>query len=198
MKMKKLLYVDCCIRREESRTKELAEAFLNEVKKKGEYQIETLCLMDEPLTYLSEGFLRQREELILAHKLDHPRFRYAHQFAEADKIVVAAPLWDLSIPALLKVYIENLTVEGITFGVDQRGLYGKCKADHLVFLTTRGTFYENTPMEMGSRYMEQMCGFFGIEKYDCIFAEGMDLGIRPVEEILGEAINKAVEAGKEF
>lgn len=42
-------------------------------------------------------------------------FKYAHEFANADLIVIAAPFWDLSIPALLKVYIENIAVDGITF-----------------------------------------------------------------------------------
>ena len=40
-------------------------------------------------------------------------FRYARQFAAADKIVIAAPLWDLSFPAQLKVYLENIYVTGI-------------------------------------------------------------------------------------
>ena len=116
--MKKVLFVDCCIRREHSRSKELADYFISELQKNGAYEVETLCLMDENLSYFSEGFFLQREALLAEGKLDHPRFRYAHQFAEADKIVIAAPFWDLSFPALLKVYIENLCVDSITFHTD--------------------------------------------------------------------------------
>ena len=105
--MKKILFVDCCIRREHSRSKQLADFFLGELQKKGEYEIETLCLMDENLSYFSEGFFLQREALLAEGKLDHPRFRYAPKFAEAAKIVIAAPFWDLSFPALLKVFIDN-------------------------------------------------------------------------------------------
>lgn len=196
--MKKVLFVDCCIRRDESRSKQLAEHFLGELQKKGEYEIETLCLMDENLSYFSEGFFLQREALLAEGKLDHPRFRYAHQFAEADKIVIAAPFWDLSFPALLKVYIENLCVDSITFHTDEHGLHGLCKADHMVFLTARGAFYTDSPLEQGSRYLEQMAGFFGIEKYDCVAAEGLDIGAWPVEELMDKAKAQATEVAKTF
>ena len=101
--MKKVLYIDCCIRRENSRSKELAEFFIDQLEKTGKYNVERLCLMDEGLSYFSDGFFLQREALLAEGKFDHPRFRYAHQFAAADKIVIAAPFWDLSFPALLKV-----------------------------------------------------------------------------------------------
>ena len=92
--MVKVLYIDCCIRREESRTRILAETFLTALEKHEEYQVEKLCLMDEPLVPLSEGFFAQRERLLAETKHDHPRFRYAHQFSQADRVVVAAPFWD--------------------------------------------------------------------------------------------------------
>lgn len=196
--MEQVLYIDCCIRREGSRTKELAEHFLEELDKTGKYAITRLSLMDEGLSYMAEGFFRQRDELLAEKNFEHARFRYAHQFAEADKIIVAAPFWDLSFPALLKVYIENICVEGITFRTSESGLEGICRADHMVYLTTRGGYYGNTPLEMGSRYMAAMSEFFGIGRYDCIAAEGLDIGLVPAEELLGAAKRDAEEAAKTF
>ena len=92
--MKKVLFVNCCIRREGSRTQKLADHFLEGLRKKEGYEIEELCLMDESLSYFTDGFFEQRERLLADKQFDHPRFRYAHQFAEADKIVIAAPFWD--------------------------------------------------------------------------------------------------------
>lgn len=196
--MKKVLFIDCCIRREHSRSKALADHFIGELQKIEEYEIETLCLMDENLSYFSEGFFLQRERLLEQGNFDHPRFRYAHQFAAADKIVIAAPFWDLSFPALLKVYIENLCVDGITFHTDEQGLHGLCKADHMVYLTARGGIYKDSDMEQGSRYLEQMAGFFGIEKYGCVAAEGLDIGAWPVEELMDQAKAQATEVAKKF
>ncbi|MBQ3615135.1 MAG: NAD(P)H-dependent oxidoreductase [Anaerotignum sp.] len=196
--MKKVLFIDCCIRREHSRSKALADHFIGELQKKEEYEMETLCLMDENLSFFSEGFFLQRERLLEQGNFDHPRFRYAHQFAAADKIVIAAPFWDLSFPALLKVYIENLCVDGITFHTDEQGLHGLCKADHMVYLTARGGIYKDSDMEQGSRYLEQMAGFFGIEKYNCVAAEGLDIGAWPVEELMDQAKAQATEVAKTF
>ncbi len=190
--MKNVLFIDCCIRRELSRTKELADAMLFALARREDLSVTPLCLMDEPLNYFSEGFFAQRERLLAAGEREHPRFRYAHQFAAADAIVIAAPLWDLAFPALLKVYIENVNVEGITFGCNESGCYGVCRAQRMVFLTTRGGAYDGAPDEMGARYLAALCGFFGIPRFDCIAADGLDLGTRPPEEILAEAKAKAV------
>ncbi len=185
--MKQVLYVNCCVRGEQSRTKQLADYFLEQLSKKEGYHIEEICLMDENLSYFSGDFFAQREVLIQQKVFDHPRFRYAKTFANADKIVIAAPFWDLSFPALLKVYIENLCVDGITFGCNEKGCFGTCKADEMLFITTRGGSYQDSMFEMGSRYLWAMCDFFGIDAYDCVAADGLDLGLRPVEDILQDA-----------
>ena len=161
--MKNVLFVDCCIRGEASRTKKLADAFLSALP--ADCRVTRLDLMAEDLSYFKDGYFAQREQLLAAGERDHPRFRYAHQFAQADRIVIAAPFWDLSFPALLKVYIEQVSVDGITFGSTEDGLKGLCRASHLVFLTTRGGFYTGDAMEMGSRYLEALHTFFGIGEY---------------------------------
>ena len=120
--MKNVLFVDCCIRGEASRTKKLADAFLSALP--ADCRVTRLDLMAEELSYFKDGYFAQREQLLAAGERDHPRFRYAHQFAQADRIVIAAPFWDLSFPALLKVYIEQVSVDGITFGSTESGLQG--------------------------------------------------------------------------
>lgn len=196
--MKTLLYVDCCIRRESSRSRLLAERFLSAVQARGAYAVETLCLMDENLSPFADGFFAQRETLLASGALDHPRFRYAQQFQRADRIVIAAPFWDLSFPALLKTYIENVSLEGITFTCDETGCVGACKAEKLCYITTRGGCYEGAPLEQGARYIEAMCAFFGIPQFDCVAAEGLDLGLEAPESILARAFEKADAAAAHF
>lgn len=169
------MFIDSCIRREESRTKQAADYLLKKMIKRKEYEFESLCLMDEPLQYLSGDFFQQRERLLAEGRRDHRRFDYAHQFAQADVVVIAAPFWDLGFPALLKCYIENVSVDGITFYADAAGCHGMSQGRHLIFVTTRGGYYENTPLEMGSLYMEALAKFFGIDEYSCLFTEGLDI-----------------------
>ena len=133
-----------------------------------------LELMAEDISYFKDSYFDQREALLAENRRDHPRFRYAHQFAQADLIVIAAPFWDLSFPALLKVYIEQVSVDGITFGSTEDGLKGLCRASHLVFLTTRG-------------------GFFGIGEYACIAADGMNVAGFDAEASLCRAMQEAAQ-----
>ena len=194
--MKTLLYVDCCIRREQSRTRKLAESFLGNLPKG--WRVEKVVLMDEPLLPLMEGGFAQRDELLQRGDFTHRRFDYAWQFQRADAILIAAPFYDLSIPALLKVYIENVSVDGITFLCDADGLRGNCRARSMTFLTSRGGFYENSPDEMGSRYMEALCGFFGTGTYRCIAADGVDMDPAQTPAIMAEACERAAQAAREL
>jgi FMN-dependent NADH-azoreductase len=190
---KDLLFVDSCIRRGESRTRQLAESFLEELNKRDIFQIEELILSEEALMPLTGEFFQQRERLLEEGRLDHPRFRYAHRFAKADRILVAAPFWDLSVPALLKIYIENISVQGITLDVDSESyqLYGLCRADKLLFMTTRGGNYQDSPLETGLPLMQNLTEFFGIDRFDAIVADGMDLLLEPAQLILERAMGQA-------
>lgn len=190
--MRNVLFVDCCIRGEQSRTWELAQAFLSGLSE--ECEVTQLRLTEQALMPLTGEYFEARQKLLDAGRLEHPRFSYAHQFSRAELIVIAAPFWDLSFPALLKLYIEQISVDGITFCSTAEGLTGLCKASDLVYLTTRGGFYTEDPMEMGSRYMEALCRFYGAGNYHCIAADGMD-----VAGFDGKAsLEKAKQAAREL
>lgn len=187
--MRKALIVDCCLRGSQSRTAKLLEAFTAALP--GDVKIETLTLEEEGLNCLAGAHFEQRQRLLEAGNRDHPRFRYAHQFAGSDIVCIAAPFWDLSFPALLKVYIEQVSVDGISFvGRDNR-LVGICRGTDLVFLTTRGGAYDGSPMEMGSRYLDALHEFFGFDRYHCVAADGLDLDGANAQDILEHAVAEA-------
>lgn len=175
--MREVLLVDCCVRREQSRTARLARAFVSGLGE--DFAVSVIRPDEERMRPLDGDMLRERDRLLAEGALDRPRFDYARQFAGAEVVAVAAPFWDLSFPAILKVYIENVSVEGITFRTAEDGLHGLCSGRHLILLTTRGGHYGGTPLEQGSRYMEALKDFFGFGAYTCIAAEGLDLGGDP-------------------
>ena len=194
--MKKCLYVDCCIRRDESRTKELADSFFNELSG---YDVKHLVLEKEDLKPLVGDFFFQREVLLAKGELNHSRFNYAHEFADADLVIMAAPFWDLNIPALLKIYIENISVDGITFSSTEEGLKGLCKASHLVFFTTRGGIYgDDSPLESAFHYLGSFVPFYGFGDFIGIYADGMDIVGFDSKNSLNQAKEKAVQLAKEL
>ena len=191
--MKKILILDACIRREDSRTKLLMERAVSILKEKHPgWEMERLSLQDLELSFLDQKSLRDRDQLLEEKAFNHPRFRYARQFQEADGIIVAAPFWDLSFPAVLKIYIENVSVDGLTFFCDAEGLHGKCRAEWMLHLVTRGGIWKED-MCQDSRYLEAMCGFFGIKKYHCISADGIDIVGLDREKIMKDAMDEVTD-----
>lgn len=187
----KILVIDSCIRKNQSRTKILLDNTCELIReKRPETELEFLNLMEEDMQYLNTESLAQRDALIAAGEYDHPRFDYAHQFAKADAIIAAAPFWDLSIPALLKVYIENVSVDGITFRCSEQGLSGMSKAQWMLFLTTRGADYSNSSWEQGAAYMKALSEFLGVDEFRCVAAQNLDIGVA-IEPIMKRAWDEA-------
>ncbi len=188
--MKELLLVDCCVRGRVSRTRKLAAAFLEAVDQ-NKYHITQVVPEAEGMQPLTGAYFAQRERLLADKRLDHPRFFYAHQFAQADVVVLAAPFWDLGIPAILKIYLENVSVEGISFGTDAEGVFGTCRGSRLILLTTRGGRYENSDLEQGSRYIEALHRFYHFGGYTCVAADGLDVPGADAAGILADACGRA-------
>lgn len=195
----KLLYIDCCISiHEVSRTQLLADAFLDAWQKVHPLdEIETLDLKAAALQPLLGQALAEREALLDAHRVDAPSFALARQFARADRIVIAAPYWELSFPAQLRLYIEQISALNITFGYTENGQSaGLCKADKLLFLTTAGGPIEGA--NYGGDYLRAMCGVYGIGQFEFLGAPMQDVREIDHEAILNETLLQARELALTF
>ncbi len=181
--MDKILFINTCVR-QESRTLRLAKHLLARLD--GEI---TEVSPDKCRPLDAEG-LKRRDELLAKARLSAPEFEEAQRFARADIIVIAAPYWDLSFPAQLKIYTENITVCGITFVYTENGVpKGLCKAKKLYYVTSSGgPIVQN----MGFEYISALAsGFYGIKDIKFVSAEGLDIYGADVEGILEEAEQKA-------
>lgn len=185
--MKKLLYIDSCVLRETSRTKKIADALVAQLQQTGEYVTEQLVLEKLDLRPLTSETLARRNELRYAGNYDDAMFDLAHQFAEADTIVVAAPLWDGSFPALLKVYFEHISVAGIVNQYTDHGPVGQCRAEKLYYVTTRGGFITDE-QDLGWQNVKSLCRAFGIGQADCISVSTTDIPTTNVEQAITDAI----------
>lgn len=177
------LYINCCVRKE-SRTNRLAKALLEKLG--GEYT--ELLPEREDLHPLTEKMLERRTALIADGDYSDPMFRYAKQFAAADTIVIAAPFWDGSFPASLKVYLENVYVTGIVSRYGADGIpIGLCKAKHLYYVTTAGGPY--FPAFSYGYIREIAEKAFGVAETHLVSAEMMDVDGFDPEAILQKAID---------
>ena len=169
--MKKLVYINACIRAEESRTAALA---LEMLKVLGErYEIEEINISNMDLGCVTtDEFKRKMQEGIPEEDL-----RYGKLIAQADRIVVAAPFWDLSFPAVLKVFIEHMCAPGLTFKYNPDGSnQGICRAEKMLYITTRGGFTETgSLLDQGSSYLKAICWLWGIPQLETIAFTGTDV-----------------------
>ena len=191
--MKTILFVNSCLNQESSRTQRLADAVLDKMLEEAaaageQAQVEELSLVDAGIEGLDEETLAFRSERSAAKDFTHELFAPARQFRDADEVVIAAPYWDLSFPAMLKAYIEQLCVNGLTFSYSEEGIpVGHCLAKRLTYVTTAGGYLG--AYNMGFDYVAAVCKlYFGIEESRCISAEGLDIWGNDAEAILASAI----------
>ena len=187
MVMAKVLLIDACVRGALSRTRRLADAFMEQYAlRHPEAETKTLRLEELGLAPLTGETLAARQALIEAGELGEPLFAPAHAFQKADLIVVAAPYWDYLFPASLKTFIEHVCVRTLTFDyVDDRPA-GLCRAEKLVFLTTAGGFIGDH--DWGYGYLCAVAGeLLGVKSFDRIACEGLDIAGNDPEALLEEA-----------
>lgn len=176
---KSVLFINACVRKE-SRTERLAKKLLSKLNSPDE----ELRLHEISFPVVNDDFLNMRDRLISEQNFSNPVFDLARKFSEAETIVIAAPYWDLSFPAALKQYFEQINVVGITFRYTEDGIpVGMCRADSLYYVTTAGGSY--VPEEFGFGYVKSLAqNFYGISKVRKIEAVGLDLYGADVEAIM--------------
>ena len=187
---KSILFINACVRKE-SRTQRIAEKLLLKLNK----PFEEIRLDQMMFPVVNQDFLNKRDLLISNGDYDNPFFDLARQFSEAEMIVIAAPYWDLSFPAALKQYFEQINVVGITFKYSEEGIpVPLCRAKRLLFVTTAGGYY--VPEEFGFGYIKALAkNYYGISEVRLIKAIGLDIEgadvnniLRSTEDIISELV----------
>ena len=179
-----LLVIDCCLRGNDSYTRKYYQAYLQTIPQQ---EIVTLELAKLAIAPLDSATLQKRELLCEKQELDHELFHLAYQFRDAEEIVIAAPFWDLSLPSLLKVYLEQITVKGLTFAYEEDGsCKGYCRAQKLRYFTTCGGYCGER--HLGFEYVKALAAMLGIPECIPYIVEGLDIDPTQRDTILDQAI----------
>jgi FMN-dependent NADH-azoreductase len=194
----KTLIVKYIPRTEESNTKKLLDAFREEMGIS--HNIEELDLLDDVpdmlldnnlLAHINRNVLGQEllpEEEKLLFKMD----RMAAQLRSANIVVVAFPMYNFSMPAIVKAWFDSVIQRGVTFG--------ERKGDHMIISNTGKKAL--TLISSGGVYSDESSSsrehalslsnlefqFLGYSDVRGILAEGM----AKKEEVKQTSLNKSI------
>ena len=185
--MKKLVFIDACIRKEESRTRRIAQPIVESLARR--YEITTIDLTEMPMAPLTPQTYAER----MSGNVPAWAVEAAKALAEADRIVVAAPFWDMSFPAVVKVFFEQTSLFDITFTDNGRSCVGLCKCEKVMYITTRGM---NIPTgdarEQGSSYLQALSRLWDLGTVLTVAAWNLDYS---TPDELEEKIESATRFG---
>ncbi len=97
----------------------------------------------------------------------------------ADTLVISTPMWNFSVPSVLKAWIDHIVRVGVTFRYGANGPEGLLNPDLEVFIVTAsGGAYSNPETHMLDHtgpYLKQLFHFLGSKRIHLIPAESTAL-----------------------
>lgn len=209
MNIKKLLHIIATPRGEESRTLKIAETFLNSFKKiHQDWAIERLNLAEEELPPLTlkqvdgkylllggkdlSGELKKAWEEIILH---------IERFSLADAYLISTPMWNFSIPYMLKQYIDIIVQPKYLFRYTPKGVEGLIKNKKMLIVTSRGGEYgsdQTRKLDFQEPYLRAIFGLVGITDITFINAQPMDMGLEIQEQKIKKAQDLAAKIAARF
>lgn len=121
----------------------------------------------------------------------------------ADTVVLAAPMYNFSIPSTLKAWIDHVARRGRTFRYTENGPEGLLKGKKMFVVVARGGFYsKGTPaaaMDFQEPYLRAVLGFVGLTDVTFVHLEGLatgpeaantnrDKALAEIERLTGSAV----------
>ena len=176
--MEKLIIIDSCMR-EESRTRVILGAAREVLSAR--YDIETIDVNATGLPPVTPEVLTERT----LGRVPAEALSIADRIAKADRLVIAAPFWDMSFPAVLKAFFENMSLYNVTFTDDGTTCTGLCKCRKVLYITTRGMDIPTGDFrDQGSSYLKALSSLWGLGEVITVAAWNLDY--MPVEKVVGK------------
>ncbi|MES2985296.1 MAG: FMN-dependent NADH-azoreductase [Pseudomonadota bacterium] len=151
-------------------------------------------LIKNPVPHISPDFLNA----IGAAKADAPALALSEELIgelfASDIIVLEVPMYNFSIPSVLKAWIDHVARAGKTFKYGESGPQGLLTGKKVILVLGRGGVYTVGPykvMEFQETYLRAVLGFIGLTDVESIFIEGVAMGPEKKNEALAGAIERA-------
>ncbi|MCP2035997.1 FMN-dependent NADH-azoreductase [Planomicrobium sp. HSC-17F08] len=180
------------------------EVFMNEMDKG--LNIQTFDVFEEDMPYFGQDFFNAMQKSAQAEPMTELEQRILtasakamDAFMEADVVVFAFPLWNMTIPAALQTFIDYIYRAGVTFKYTENGPVGLVPEKKVIILNARGGVYstpEAAPAEMSVTYIRNIMNFFGIQDINEVIIEGHAADPEAAPAIIEEGMERVKQAAR--
>lgn len=184
--MPRLLHIDASPHGDDSTSKMLARHF---VRAAVPNEVIYHDISREPVPFVTAEWIDAANNPPTAHALAKTEVlalsdRYVDELLAADRILIATPMYNLSIPAVLKAWIDQVVRTGRTLGADGKGLL---KDKKLLVIVTSGSPLAGTTYDFVEPYLRAIFTFLGIADISFVHAEGLGSHLADRDKIIADA-----------
>ena len=121
--------------------------------------------------------------------LNHPALKNALLMKEAETIIIAAPVWNVGLPASLKAFFDDALITGLTFAYGEQGkIVSLCKTKRVILVSTAGgKFFKEHTFDFIKDFTNMFLGTNDVTLYK---AEFLDVFKDKVDQFLEDTIKE--------
>lgn len=176
---KTILHINASARNAGSTTRKLSQLLVDEISAHTETKVinrdlnEALPFIDEQwvganFTAVDDRSEEQKQKLALSDFL-------IKELQAADTIVIGSPLYNFSIAASLKAWIDMVARSGVTFKYTESGPVGLLKGKKVYITMASGGVPIGSDMDFAHHYLRHVLGFLGLTDVKIIDGNAFDL-----------------------
>ncbi len=129
----------------------------------------------------SEGLTEQQQQVVqLSDQL-------IAELKQADTLVIAAPMYNFTIPTQLKNWFDLVARAGVTFQYTESGVQGLISGKKAVVVTTRGGIHKGAATDNVTPYLTTILAFIGLTDVEFVYAEALNMGDEPAAQGIAAA-----------
>ncbi|WP_171102714.1 MULTISPECIES: FMN-dependent NADH-azoreductase [unclassified Ruegeria] len=187
-----VLHIDASARRTGSTTRDLSDKIVKHLNATRIIRRD----LATPLPLLTEDWITanftpaderddvQRDRLALSDEL-------VNELQRADTVVIGLPIYNFSVPAAFKAWIDLVARAGLTFAYSENGPKGLLQGKRAILAIASGGTAVGSEIDFATDYAKHVLGFIGIQDVDVIAADQMALDAEG-------SLNKAQQALSEL
>ncbi|MBA1201494.1 FMN-dependent NADH-azoreductase [Pseudomonas capeferrum] len=179
--MSRVLIIESSARQQDSVSRQLTQAFISQWK--ATHPADEINVRDvaaNPLPHLDSiligGWMKTEDQRSSDERDALARSdALTDELLAADVLVMAAPMYNFTIPSTLKAWLDHVLRAGITFKYTPTGPQGLLTGKRAIVLTARGGIHMGAVTDHQEPYLRQVMAFIGIHDVTFIHAEGLNM-----------------------